>query len=102
MKNIVEYSFPTLRTSDIVTHINSIALDTTATVTVSDLAANSGGLFSLQEDANGDLALSCAKELGIKLTITDSQNTIHTAEPFIVIAIAGTTELVGSRPTVQR
>lgn len=102
MVQIVEYGFPTLRTTDIVKSIGIIDLDPSATVTVSDLAANSGGLFTLQDDGNGDLVLSCAKELGIKLTITDSQNIVHTAEPFQAIVIAGTRELVGTRPPVQR
>jgi hypothetical protein len=102
MAQIVEYGFPTLNTGDIITHIGDMELNPLATVTVGDLAANSGGLFSLQEDANGDLVLSCAKELGLKLQLTDSQNNIHTAEPFVAIVIAGTRELVGTRPPVHR
>jgi hypothetical protein len=100
MKNIVEYGFPTLRTTDIITQIGGIALDPNATVSVSDLAANSGGLFSLQEDANGDLVLSCSKELGLKLQLKDSQNNLHTAEPFVSLYRGN--EFIGTRPPVRR
>jgi hypothetical protein len=100
MTNIVDYGFPTLNTSDIITQIGGVELKESETVTVSDLAANTGGLFSLQEDANGDLVLSCPKELGLKLQLKDSQNNLHTAEPFVSLYRGN--EFIGTRPPVRR
>jgi len=102
MAQIVEYGFPTLRNTDIITYIGQVKLDTVAPPTAADLVFNTGGLFYYATSANGDTVICCAKELACLLQLTDSQSITHTAEPFQAILIAGTRELIGTRPPVHR
>jgi len=105
MAQIVEYGFPTLNANDIVTHISGFLLDDTDTITVNDLVTNGGGLFYWAEDENGELVMSCSKQIGVKLEITTMVNAMsvtNKAELFKGVYDPNTLELIGTRPPVHR
>lgn len=104
MKN-ADFCFPTLEPTDTLKKIGGIKVALSEGYTVDSLITESGGVFSYEEDVNGNLVVCVSKSIGQRMQISvESGNPAveHVATAELFVPVYSGNDFVGTRPVVKR